>query len=587
MAPERRRLNQLRTGESCHQSWDGMEERPGGRRYCDECSRQVFDFRQMTPRDIRAHLEASQGKLCARLTFESGRLQVLQPEVKPPPPPPSRRASPLAATLFGLWLGAGAAQAQAPATPAAPAEPAQSNGEGAKTDRPTTRERHPAQNAGANLNGQIVDQDGFPVPGTQVMLQHASSRFELTTITDNEGLFAFENLPTGLYDLSGHIEGFRIEAQRDILLHPDKIHRADLLAELNFELITMGAMVMSQSTVQELFAGSDLVVEAVVGTTEIVTSDSETATLQTDLRIETVLKGEPSGHSVACQQTVYLPALEDGAIDARDHTPEPDTKIIAFLDRGEETAGSMPHYVQADFFSSLRPYDEETLEVYIERLEELAGLHQQAGTESIDPADWMEWLVDTVENPHTRSEALGEIDQALEALKKVVNWAQVDEELVIQGLQVDLDRWRITGKLSGESPRPAYLGASMTEDQKDRLAQVLSETEGLTPDDRALFRLVNRWAPDKATQWLERQLRTATLEPLEQESVWWLVVLASDLEDESATALSEATKEQLTKIQELGIDDSDENWQQQQQEIVKLRKAAQQQLAEILAANRQ
>ena len=162
MASQRRQLNQLKIAEPCSQSWGGMQEGPGGRRYCDECERQVFDFRQMTPRNIRAHLEASQGQMCARLTFESGRLQMLEPEVAQVPAAPPRKTLPLAATLLGLCLGAGAAQAQTPAPAAISAETTPRSDESTEAEKSKNRE-HPSVQGGIDLQGQLVDQDGFLV----------------------------------------------------------------------------------------------------------------------------------------------------------------------------------------------------------------------------------------------------------------------------------------------------------------------------------------------------------------------------------------------------------------------------------------
>src|SRR5260370_16483277 len=89
------RLDQLVIGFKCGTSWERMTG-DGVRRFCDECRREVFDFRQMLPTEIRDHLQASPGNLCARLPRQGGRplpatqgrLPAPPPPFAPPPPPP-------------------------------------------------------------------------------------------------------------------------------------------------------------------------------------------------------------------------------------------------------------------------------------------------------------------------------------------------------------------------------------------------------------------------------------------------------------------------------------------------------------------
>ena len=100
----------------CSVPWDSMAGE-GSRRLCGQCQCEVFDFAQMEPRAVKARVEASHGKLCARLTRERGRLKMLAPaaterqEHRTP-----ERAPALAAGIFGGLLAvAASAQASPPA----------------------------------------------------------------------------------------------------------------------------------------------------------------------------------------------------------------------------------------------------------------------------------------------------------------------------------------------------------------------------------------------------------------------------------------------------------------------------------------
>src|SRR6185436_5715831 len=73
MTSRRERLHRLRTGFQCHASWEEMagDER---RRHCAACRRDVLDVAQLSPREIAAHLQASRGDLCGRVTRRGDRL---------------------------------------------------------------------------------------------------------------------------------------------------------------------------------------------------------------------------------------------------------------------------------------------------------------------------------------------------------------------------------------------------------------------------------------------------------------------------------------------------------------------------------
>ncbi len=73
MAHSSETLNRLVIRSECRTTWEQMTG-DGVRRFCAECEREVFDFAQMSPTRIRAHLQASRGQLCARLTRQDGRL---------------------------------------------------------------------------------------------------------------------------------------------------------------------------------------------------------------------------------------------------------------------------------------------------------------------------------------------------------------------------------------------------------------------------------------------------------------------------------------------------------------------------------
>src|SRR5262245_43588351 len=200
MATRNEKLSRLRISSPCTASWDGMTG-DQTRRHCAQCDRQVFDFAHMTPRQIEARIEATGGRLCARITrANDGRMVTL-----PPPEPPfdwaGRRASPFASALVTALLALrGAAAESAPST----AQEASASPEPAP-DRSGAR---PAEAPGtARMAGFITDEGGTPLPGSNVAL-HGRDGSEIATAAGADGRFAFEGLTPGTYDLAANLEGF-------------------------------------------------------------------------------------------------------------------------------------------------------------------------------------------------------------------------------------------------------------------------------------------------------------------------------------------------------------------------------------------
>jgi hypothetical protein len=169
MAMRSEKLNRLVIASECRATWDEMQG-DGARRFCAECQREVFDFAQMTEREIRARIEAAQGRLCARLTRRSGQLAVAPaPELFAQSAPwEPRRVSPVAVTVVTAWLSLGAAKTQA-AEPSAPAGAVQEGaGRDAEGNRVARAPRPAPAAGGAALHGRIVMEDGAALPGAEV-----------------------------------------------------------------------------------------------------------------------------------------------------------------------------------------------------------------------------------------------------------------------------------------------------------------------------------------------------------------------------------------------------------------------------------
>lgn len=571
MAIRSEKLNRLVIGSECRASWDEMQG-DGARRFCAECQREVFDFAQMTEREIRARIEASHGRLCARLTRRAGQLAVAPaPELFAQTAPwEPRRVSPLAVTVVTAWLSLGAAKTQA-AEPSAPA--AGSVQEGADRDAERDRAPRPAPAAGgAALRGRIVEEGGAALPGAEVVARNALDGRQHATSTADDGTFVLGQLPTGIYDLTATLAGFEISPQSDISLQAGEGRRVDLAARSEKTQVLTGALAIEMEPLHRLFAESDLVIVARVGSS----SAGLKPFVATELQIESLLKGKVSGRKVAYQGQMF-----DGDL-------RPGSRILAFLkaaSRETGARGEAPSFEAADYGYGIKELGDAELASYVARVEALARLDRAAGQRGEeDPAERMEWLVATAEDLHTRGEAMAEIRTASEALAEVAAREGTTVELAAADLQTLVKRFRGEGGKLSEAPRPAFLGAALTDGQKQRLTRALLATRKLEGPDLALWAAVRGWDEAAATTWLVRELRRDQPKLDEPNTLGLLANLATDLQNERLNELAAAAFEREREIKEHWTEDEPANQDVRQRELGALSKELRHRFADVLAS---
>ena len=164
MTTRKDKLQRLQVVSSCSSSWEAKgDER---RRHCLECNKPVYDFAQLTPREISGLIEACQGNLCARLTRDGrGQLVTLPPPPDTMEPLASRRVSPLVTAAVMAVLGLGSTAWADPATAVAPAAE-----QGAGKQPGGTRPPQRPGKAGSSLSGTLTTEAGEPVPNAEIKL---------------------------------------------------------------------------------------------------------------------------------------------------------------------------------------------------------------------------------------------------------------------------------------------------------------------------------------------------------------------------------------------------------------------------------
>jgi hypothetical protein len=376
-----------------------------------------------------------------------------------------------------------------------------------------------------------------------------------------------------------------MDPQSDISLQAGEDRRVDMTAAVDEGNVMMGAIGIDAEPLRQLFAESDLVIAARVGPSAVLDRGrepaGEPADVATELQIERVLKGDVSGRKVDYRHAENLAGSEpQRGLSQGD-------RVLAFLKASRETGarGEPPSFESADYVSGVRVLGDAELAAYVGRVDALARLQRKAerrGEE--DPAELMEWLVATTEDPYTRGEAAFEIRAAVEALAQFAEKQGTTSTVAAADLQALVDRFRGEGGKLSEEPRPAVLGAALTENHKKRLTRALSATKGLKDADLDLFAIVRTLDEEVAMAWLVRQLRTAKPDVEDGGEVWRLLSLSMALQNEKMQGLAEAALDRQREIEEREPDGSEADQNLRQRELATLREELRHRFAEELAS---
>jgi Carboxypeptidase regulatory-like domain/Effector-associated domain 9 len=519
MTKRSERLNRLAISSPCQQSWQAMSgagsaESDNSARFCRRCNKHVHDLAALEAREVAALVEATRGRFCARITRDrAGRLVTRQPAPLPvaeasSPAESARRASVAAAAVVGAFVGlTGAAWAGAPGPiePSAPSPwtallaPAAAATPGAPPADVSPEPVKPSSDgaAGAVLSGKAVDEQESPLPGVTIVVRDADHQ-ERKMATSANGSFVFSGLPAGVYTVEAELEGFEFISKSNLVLQPGGRHQTVFAGQAVIGEALTGVVITDGEPLRAVFLESRLVVSATVGPSVPLGEPGADAFLRevrTELEVTTVLKGTLRGGTVRVDRFEALG--DEGNLQVGD-------TVLAFLAPAEAGSGRAADgaYVLVDSFAGLRRLPDEALRSYRQRIEALARLG-----EAPRPEELVEWLVATAENEHTRKEAVGELERAVEALDSLMErWTRRAQAPGLEALNARAGRLLALAGAPEEEVDAAVLGARLTPEHRERLSRALLATDRLTAADFDLYELVRPWAGDAASRWLARQL---------------------------------------------------------------------------------
>ncbi|HSF41126.1 MAG TPA: carboxypeptidase-like regulatory domain-containing protein [Thermoanaerobaculia bacterium] len=98
------------------------------------------------------------------------------------------------------------------------------------------------------LFGKVVDGQGQPLPGANVLLYGSWSSQPLIQVTDANGAFRFQALPGGRYTLQAAVEGFSVAERSDIDLSDGKISETQLTLTPGPAVMGIDGLVITDAT---------------------------------------------------------------------------------------------------------------------------------------------------------------------------------------------------------------------------------------------------------------------------------------------------------------------------------------------------
>ena len=89
-----------------------------------------------------------------------------------------------------------------------------------------------AQTIDGNVTGTVVDSTGATVPNASVEITNTATGIKNTTKTGTDGLYRFNNLPVGKYDISVNAAGFAVSGLKNVPIELNKTSTANVTMQV-------------------------------------------------------------------------------------------------------------------------------------------------------------------------------------------------------------------------------------------------------------------------------------------------------------------------------------------------------------------
>jgi hypothetical protein len=285
------------------------------------------------------------------------------------------------------------------------------------------------------------------------------------------------------------------------------------MSVVQVSMSTGGVIAMPVFPLRELYNQSEHIVVARVGKSSKVETEGEARLIKTRLQVSSTLKGSSRERVVDVYHWVY---------GEEDEIYTSGANLLLFLKPREGGKEAAKHgYEVVDTQRGVKKLSEADLQVYLQRIDELATILSK---EKPDPAEIAEWLVRCAEDPATRWEGTYELAQSVDSLPEAesedseepaedTEAAVEAEEAPVEETESDAVEEATETEPEDEQASEPALAALLTTAQKERLTHTLFNIKTITEKDRGLIELVRHWDDGRLVPFLLAQLKQMEANP--------------------------------------------------------------------------
>ena len=214
-------LKNLRVASPCHIGWEQMtgDERI---RFCDSCKLSVYNFSEMTEREIERLLREKEGRVCGRI-YRRADGTLLTRDCPVGLAAVRRRIARFGTAVFATLISMCSVTFS------------QTKTEPNKQSKPTTSfslDRIPDPQKTGMLTGTVMDPTGAIIIGAQVSLLRDGENNAVVVKVDQRGKFTFRGLATGQYEMTVTAVGFQTRTLTHLALDESQSHDAVIRLEI-------------------------------------------------------------------------------------------------------------------------------------------------------------------------------------------------------------------------------------------------------------------------------------------------------------------------------------------------------------------
>ncbi|HUK90889.1 MAG TPA: carboxypeptidase-like regulatory domain-containing protein, partial [Blastocatellia bacterium] len=392
-AKKRSLLPLIEIWNPCPVSWDEMIGNDEVR-HCGQCSKHVYNLSGLRRSEAEALVAASHGRMCARfIRTADGDVQTV-PELPPQVHGNARRASPAAAAIVTAVLGLGGSGA-ALVKPAV----AQVSSRQSSESQPKPATDTAAGGAMASLSGKVTRRNGNPIPGAKVALTSVGAGATLRTTPGPDGLYRFQSVPEGSYELTTGADGLITTTFQGLELAAGRNVQLDVMMETR-PSAPSGVVSISPTPLHSLYTRASVIIVGAPASSSTVENGQYSSSIKTRVNVLQVLKGQPKRDSI----DVYHDEMRDGQDPFAG-----DALLLLFLEH-RENKGLLTRssYEPVDTLSAVKKLSQSALASYVDHLKSLQNILRE---EAPSRTELTEWAVQLAEDPVTREEAGNELDQ--------------------------------------------------------------------------------------------------------------------------------------------------------------------------------